>query len=73
LNHNIYEATAFTPSDMFQNKDRYTQIYKAIESLHHQKTAGYFTVKLAIAAEVQQTTGEERRVHHDHREKTAEL
>ncbi|CAI6372039.1 unnamed protein product [Macrosiphum euphorbiae] len=63
LNHTVYEATGFTPSEIFLKEDRYSPIYEAVEC--PPKPADDYTVKLTMAAEVQRTKAEERRIRHD--------
>jgi hypothetical protein len=67
LNNTIHESTGFTPNEIFLKTERYSPTYEAIE--YPPKRSDYFTVKLTMAAEVQRTKAEERRIRHDRRRK----
>jgi len=66
LHHTVHE-NGFTPSEIFLNEDRYSPIYEAVEC--PPKSDDEYTVKLPMAAEVQRTKAEVRRIRHDSQEK----
>lgn len=67
LNNTVHESTGFTPSEIFLRTERYSPIYEAVEC--PPKGSDDFTIKLTMAAEVQRTKAEERRIRHDRRGK----
>jgi len=71
LNNTVHESTGFTPSEIFLKADRYSPIYEAVE--YPPKRSDDFMVKLTMAAEVQRTKAEERRIRHDHRGKAVKF